>query len=898
MGPFFALAVTVTTGAQAHPSLFFSPAEEPALKAKVQDGIPMAAYQAMCDTASAPSWPISNSQGKCLEEVAFRYRMTGSVAWGNPAAAVLGSVVGVDPATYFDDKQLFWFGAAPVPVAVAYDLVYDLLDGPTGQGVVAHLEQYGTLLYGAMQGGAVEAQTADAIAAYAGLGLIALAIQDESSHADKPSWIAPAVQQLGTAACYDGWNPGGGFDEGYAGSLWGSPEALRFFEAYRRETNEDLLSGANLEQAPGWYVYGWLPHERYPAWGAAYLTAGQAFAGEHLISIGRAGDQLGKWGWQLIHGLSGIDLLNRPVPVSDLLAVSLWYPTELATINDPGSAGYEPDRWFHDTQNPAGGWGGTELGQGGAVFLRSGWGSDSVVLAFKVSDEWHPGSHNDSSSFILAAHGVEMVMDTPGAAYEDRNDHSVVLLGTHNDGAAKRTSYRGGMHEVFSSEWVGYAAADGRFPSGDHEAGDEEDPGDDQWDPVERADRAVALVRGPRPYVLVADDVSADGTAAEQNTWLLQLGSQAWGVSTGSGMANDPMRVEFNTGQQLLVTLVAPSQAQVVETPHPDAPFHLQLAATTTAIRGQFLALLQPQWFPGAAEEPAIAPLTVSDGVGAEIYWSDGYERVLFRHGALVSTSDGTWSDARLALIRWDQGGGMSHWFAAEGTQLVVGSLGLYDSGGLSSSAALSQDRLDLQTAEAPAPLQIAAYGPSIDEVWLNGALVSHVRVGDYVLVPAECSDTERCNGVDDDCDGQVDEEDAEDAGLWYLDDDDDGYGDDETVVQACAPPTGYVGEGGDCDDDEDDVHPTAPEKCFDEEDNDCDGWVDEADPDCAGALPAQDDSTLCTCRGTPGSRHGGPLGWWPLALLVLVRRRPARSAGYWTSKAPRSQGSLRGSPR
>jgi len=492
-----------------------------------------------------------------------------------------------------------------------------------------------------------------------------------------------------------------------------------------------------------------------------------------------------------------------------------------------------------------------------------------------------------------------MVMDPSGAHYDERNHHSVVLVGGNNDGAARRTSYRGAFHEVFSTDWVGYAAADSRYPAGLHDAGDEADPGDDQWEPVARADRAIALVRGGRPYVLVADDVSADGVSATVNSWLLQLGAQGWNASVGTGSPNDPRRVEYNSGQQLLVTFIGPSMPFVSDGWHPDSYAHLQLSATMApSVRGQLLTMLQPQWFHGAAEEPAVAPLAATDGLGAEIYWSDGFERVLFRRGAVVSTADGTWSDARLAMVRWDSGVGLSAWLAAEGSRLVVGPVGLYDSGGLSSSAALSQDRLDLQTTEVPAPLQIAAYGPAISEVWLNGALTSHVRVGDYVLVPAECSETERCNGVDDDCDGQVDEEDAEDATLWYLDDDEDDYGDDETAVRACHPPAGYVGEGGDCDDDEDDVHPNAPEKCSDDEDNDCDGLVDDADPDCARELPPQEDTTLCTCRGAAGGRSSAPLGWLGLVLLGLGRRRRDRRAGYCTSKAPRSQGSLRGRPR
>lgn len=86
--------------------------------------------------------------------------------------------------------------------------------------------------------------------------------------------------------------------------------------------------------------------------------------------------------------------------------------------------------------------------------------------------------------------------------------------------------------------------------------------------------------------------------------------------------------------------------------------------------------------------------------------------------------------------------------------------------------------------------------------------------------VPSGSDDS--CDGLDNDCDGQIDE----DAGLAYPDKDGDGYGDETQGMSACDAPVDYISQAGDCDDADSDAFPGNEEVC-DGVDQDCDGNVD-----------------------------------------------------------------------
>ncbi len=75
---------------------------------------------------------------------------------------------------------------------------------------------------------------------------------------------------------------------------------------------------------------------------------------------------------------------------------------------------------------------------------------------------------------------------------------------------------------------------------------------------------------------------------------------------------------------------------------------------------------------------------------------------------------------------------------------------------------------------------------------------------GDFDVKP---TGVEICNGIDDDCDGEIDEF-ATDASTWYRDADNDGFGDLNDIRVSCNQPEGYVADNTDCNDGDASINP------------------------------------------------------------------------------------------
>jgi hypothetical protein len=115
---------------------------------------------------------------------------------------------------------------------------------------------------------------------------------------------------------------------------------------------------------------------------------------------------------------------------------------------------------------------------------------------------------------------------------------------------------------------------------------------------------------------------------------------------------------------------------------------------------------------------------------------------------------------------------------------------------------------------------------PVVEDADSDGApAVSDCDENDAAVHP---SADERCNGIDDNCDGVVDD-DAVDRAHVYTDADWDGFGVGEPLL-TCAIPTDAL-VGGDCDDADSDVHPGACEHPADGVDTNCDGTGDSEIP-------------------------------------------------------------------
>lgn len=161
----------------------------------------------------------------------------------------------------------------------------------------------------------------------------------------------------------------------------------------------------------------------------------------------------------------------------------------------------------------------------------------------------------------------------------------------------------------------------------------------------------------------------------------------------------------------------------------------------------------------------------------------------------------------------------------------------------------------------------IGAYGGA-EAQWVDAD-------GDGAFDRDDCDDTdpdlspfhdEVCDGLDNTCDGVVDE-DPVDGDVWYADADGDGFGDPAAAILACDEPAGHVVDNTDCDDTDALFHPGAPDEQGDGIDHACDGETGSSGPD-VPPITGRLSLTGCAVAAPSG------LGALAIGLISIFGRR------------------------
>jgi hypothetical protein len=141
------------------------------------------------------------------------------------------------------------------------------------------------------------------------------------------------------------------------------------------------------------------------------------------------------------------------------------------------------------------------------------------------------------------------------------------------------------------------------------------------------------------------------------------------------------------------------------------------------------------------------------------------------------------------------------------------------------------------------------------------------------VCDPQQGSGKEVCDFVDNDCDGVTDNPGADGCKTWYYDADQDGYGTADSMC-LCAASEDYTALAtGDCKDNDPAVNPGEKEICGNNVDENCDGLLDAASgqPDCSAIHDV--------CPGLPSGTYKVKPG----AQELTVKCEMTMSGGGWT---------------
>jgi hypothetical protein len=510
-----------------HPRICLTPDEVPILRERVKVGVAKSGYDACVRAAKELADPKSK-YAPWIAKLENHEQLADNAQWtmkGNECQMLIGAVkdaalVGVvrsDPALIPPVKRAFLAYVRGVStdvaknsqnvrqtncVGFAYDWLYnDLSEGERTEvrkWLVAVCTTLSASLDNEVWGfkkGFEKNRSFNFVTFLTGaFGITALAIEGEEGY--QPDWYTKTAASIQDYLHY-GIGAEGGPEETIHYFAFGMQNGIIICDAMARR-GYPAFEQTNLRNVPLWWAYDLFPFGKdfndLQDTRDLHVGLGEVY---YRLALAYPKDPVMQW-------VNANYLANQNGGPAFPAMQALW-------ATDP-----DPKLTAADLKLPLSRY----LAKNGLAYMRSGWGTDDLYLEFQ-SDPWGAGpshSHADRNSFTVAGAGRLLVADGMGWFPQDIF-HNLVFI----DGKAEGIFPMPGRIVAMKDGGLAAASMGDAKKAYDWEARWANDPGVQKFEgfdvrpynPVERALRTTALVRGSHPYVMVVDDIKKDATPHE-----------------------------------------------------------------------------------------------------------------------------------------------------------------------------------------------------------------------------------------------------------------------------------------------------------------------------------------------------------------------------------------------